>query len=703
MSFDAAKLAEFKTIEQPAVAEIVAVYWNAPDSVKYYSFTAVDELINFSACPLKPVEPRLTRRNFLEFELSADISDDQIPLEFDDADREITNLFYRSGEGVKVELFYYFPDVDWLCSVWWGQLLPPDEADYEKFRAKAATGFLSQLLPLPRREIRSSCAAIFGGLLATQAEIDTNDCPYNRHLGGGVGNLDGNNQPFTRCPRDTRQTCGAILGNPAYFMGANGGNFTYVSSPRPGGNSVAKGNESNLKNPLRVILGAKHVRDFDVFFAAVERDPARADRAFLAVLFRIAEGPIDAFFGFQINDIHVGSQHFFWRNGQIGGPPVGYPPGNAFSYSGTGIAFGRIGYVPDSFDTRQIKSFAAVHGINNIPVYSTPTMFVRRWTNSRAWNLLECYRNRRWGRGYAESRFDLPSWIDTAEWCAKTITFTPPDGTPTLTLPHRTIFDAVLEGRPSQNVIADICRSGRLGIPFQHNGKYKIVPLRKETDLASVPVFSDTGENRNILRASGGKPLISYKILSDRDLPNKLVLTYEDGTFVTDIERPLTFEDEAQQFRAGRAFGDSGLRVVERRVNAFGVRSFSEAIKLGWQTLYLGDFDEGGLKNNLRVALTVWFADALGLQKYQIIKIESPLIAAFGFQYFRLQKLRRNSDLSVRLTAQAYPVDYYETMEIETGASGSVAQPDMQLRPLPEPAGFGDIAYNDGQFSITVD
>lgn len=176
-----------------------------------------------------------------------------------------------------------------------------------------------------------------------------------------------------------------------------------------------------------------------------------------------------------------------------------------------------------------------------------------------------------------------------------------------------------------------------------------------------MPVFTDIGEHRNIERDERGKPILSYSQISPAKLPNKIVLTYDHagpetpGT-ATDIERPLVFEDEAAQRAAGEAIGDHTIQVVEKRYAAFGIRHFNEAVKLGWSLLDLGEFDSGGLKNNLEIKFQTWFTHAIELHKYKVIKVVSPLLQRlFDFEYFRIKSLRRRKDLKVDVIAQAYP------------------------------------------------
>jgi hypothetical protein len=161
----------------------------------------------------------------------------------------------------------------------------------------------------------------------------------------------------------------------------------------------------------------------------------------------------------------------------------------------------------------------------------------------------------------------------------------------------------------------------------------------------------------------------------DADLCNRIVLTFDDAT-QQHQQIPLTFEDVQQQLRAGRSFGDTSRRAVERPFSAFGVTTIGEAGRLGNLLLDLGEFDEGGLKNNLRVNFISWYLEAVELHKYKLIKVESDKLdqinaarEAQGFEpfdYFRIRSITRQSDLTVEISAQAYPLEYYERLELLT-------------------------------------
>jgi hypothetical protein len=180
-----------------------------------------------------------------------------------------------------------------------------------------------------------------------------------------------------------------------------------------------------------------------------------------------------------------------------------------------------------------------------------------------------------------------------------------------------------------------------------------------------------------------------------------------------------------QQLKAGRSFGDTSRRAVERPYTAFGVTTIGEAARLGNLLLDLGEFDEGGLANNLRATFLTWYLSAVDLHKYQIIRIESDKLDQINgaraaqnletFDYFRVRSMTRHSDLTVEISAQAYPVEYYERLELLTigppkpgqppdpGGGFDPADPNGPARGrVPFPVGLEDVGHNTDQIYFTV-
>jgi hypothetical protein len=950
----------------PRVAELVLIEWPAPDGPIYYATRMAADLLESNTILDQldgPIELRLGTGVFLQTPHDVGIGDDTISLDFWDADNEITRLILTHGAGVRVEVFYYFPDVDLFLSEWWGHLQPPKAIGGDRLVTEAEAGFRSSNLPLPSRAFLTGCQAVFGGLLATQAEIDEGDCPYNRHLGavlagvvptwinnangtagaggeflktsggtawncgashsspvasgdammratfagayaafgfwtiadpvngnenyaailpanpdgsitaraglvysrpaaatwttgdtfeihlrGGVfhfykggteiatdmitpapvyplylgvaimdvgaglatsrvsvgdagvapafGNLDpGTGLPYTHCPRNTPAVCSARLGDSKSYLAFDTVAESHVVHETKGPNITvtSRGNENNLKRPLRVIAGFRHVSDLDLLAFVVEPNTNHPDEGSVKCLFACSEGSIQAINAGKINGVTIGPQHYNYRKGEKRQGQTSFSP-NILNYSGTSLFMGVAQGDFTSAGAEDLRGEVDIEGLNNVRIYRDQENFSEQYTTERGWWLLHCLRNKRWGYGLDVARVNLVDFLILEAWLKETVAQKDKDGNDT-TGP-RSQFNAELIDRTAQQQIADICQAGRIGLPFPHRGFLRVVPLRRAEEIFSsriftdrafwgclarqatgseastwinaleaargdneallaecqdrmfdlfhtseytarartdeefvtdcyraylrrepepagfaawlavlptvgrdgvlngfggsqefmsdcqddeIATFTDRGDHRNICldqpETEGGKSTLTFSMQGDADLCNRIVLTFDDAT-QQHQQIPLTFEDVQQQLRAGRSFGDTSRRAVERPFSAFGVTTIGEAGRLGNLLLDLGEFDEGGLKNNLRVNFISWYLEAVELHKYKLIKVESDKLdqinaarEAQGFEpfdYFRIRSITRQSDLTVEISAQAYPLEYYERLELLT-------------------------------------
>jgi len=963
------KLANLRALQaagtSPRVAELVLVEWPAPDGPIYYATEMAEDLLDdaFILDQLDgPIELRLGTGIFLETPHDAGIADDTIPLDFWDGDHELTRLIFTHGAGLRVEVFYYFPDVDLFISEWWGHLQPPTAVTVDRLDAHAESGFRSSSLPLPARAFYTGCQAVFGGLLETQTEIDEGDCPYNLHLGGAAvgtdpdwtnsangtpgaggqfiktgsvnawdcgaahsdpvdpgedakmrativagytafgffstdtprsggadchavlqfnldhhvsckflgtvfkadialwsttdtfevqlrggvfyfyknateimtdfkvpapptdaplhlgvaiqnpgaglasstvivgsagpapafGNLDpATGLPFTSCPRNTPQVCSARLGDALSYLAFDTVAESHVVHETKGANITvtSRGNETNLKRPLRVIAGRRHVADLDLLAFVVEPNTRHPDEGSVKCLYANCEGPVQSVSNGKINGLIIAPQHYNYRTGERRQPPTSFSP-NILNYSGTSLFLGVAQGDFTKAGAADLHGEADIEGLRDVRVYSDLTTFHEQFSTERGWWLLHCLRNKRWGYGLDVARVYLQDWLDLAQWCNEIVAQKDKDGNDT-TGP-RTQFSAELIDRTAQQQISDLCLSGRFGLPFPDRGLLRCVPLRRALELFSaivftdqafwscfvrapttaernewiaalqaalgvsnaalltecqarmvtqfhaaeytarartdpefvtdcyyaylrrppdapglafwtnevvlhgrdtvldafnqsgefaqlcadhpVATFTDRGSARNIcLDAPGGKTSLGFSMQSDAELCNRVVLTFDDET-QQNSQIPLTFENVDQQLRAGRAFGDTSRRAVEQQFTAFGITSIGEAGRLGNLLLDLGEFDEGGVQNNLRATFVTWYLSAVEVHKYQIIKIESDKLDRINdartaqgleaFNHFRVRSLTRRADLTVEISAQAYPVLYYDRLEL---------------------------------------
>jgi hypothetical protein len=649
------------------------------------------------------------------------------------------------------------------------------------------------------------------------------------------GNLDpATGQPFTDCPRNNPAACIARLGDSLSYLAFDTVAESHLVNETKGPNITvtSRGNETNLKRPLRVIAGQRHVSDLDLLAFVVEPDTRHPDEGSVKCLFAASEGPNQSITNGKINSLTIAPQHSNYRNGDKRQGQTSFSP-NILNYNGTSLFLGVAQGDFTKAGADDLRGEVDIEGLRNVRRYSDPDTFLEEYSSDRAWWLLHMMRNKRWGHGLDAKRVNIQDFIDLALWASQIVAQKDKDGNQ-ITGP-RTRFNAELIDRTAQQQINDLCSAGRFGLPFPHRGLLRVLPLRRADELFSptvftdkafwgalnrqanstelsdwldalfnareisqqalldecrariaglfhsaeytarartdeqfigdcyhaylrrdpeqagldawlavigsigrdgvldgfagsqefindcqdqpVTTFSDRGSARNICldqpQSEGGRSTLAFSMQSDADLCNRLVLTFDDET-QAHKQIPLTFEDITQQLKAGRAFGDTSRRSVEKQYPAFGVTTIGEAGRLGNLVLDLGEFDDGGLKNNLRADFVCWYLDAVELHKYQIIKLESDKLDSINtirsaqdlepFEYFRIRSIKRQADLKVAISAQVYPREYYDRLEFLTVGPELPPQPpgDGGFNPEdPNGPGRGRLPFTIGLSNVT--
>ena len=695
------------------MAEVVAVYWPAPTGTIVYASAAYDELPNREGLApaledaLGYTDPILVtlkpsnRAPLLALPRTASVGDDKIGLTFSDLDGEFSALLMTHGEGIRCEVFNFWnaqPEgddpFDLLLSAWRGHLHTPSEYNRPEVRVSASVGFRSAQLQIPRQPNAVFCPFIFGAHLQSQAEIDYHQgCPYNVHTGGDVG-VPG----FTDCPRTSRAVCVERLETENYWPGVNIRPDPIPNNQTVGPNllAYAHGNQSALGQPIRVVIGYRHVKALLLLAFRPEYNNNHPDDAFAAALFEVCKGPIQSLAGFRINDQLVGAEHLQQRLGALGQTPTDWSP-DVEAFSGTAISWGRIQTNVLDMRVEDVTGSVYAHGLNNIRIYTDETSFTPAWSKNRMWGLLETYCNPQWGYGVDYPRVLIESAIDVAEWCDEVVAMQDANGNTFGGV--RSTFNVDLNARPTQQQIKDTCTAGRIGLPFEWNGKDVFVPLRTES-LVGVPEFTDEGSNRNIVY-DGANSTLQWSQVSDAELTNQWTANFDDETGGQFVDTQLIFGDQLQQLRAGRAWGDRSRRVINKSQAAFGITNFLETARLGNTLLYLGPLDSGGIANNCKIKFTTWYSRCFNVQPYKLIRVLNtklqdhlalysearfadrpetyPWYQGVTYSYFRVMKFERKGDLKVEIEAQLYPQDYYASLD--GPAELPACDPD-ELQPL---------------------
>lgn len=683
------------------VYQLVKISWKSPDGAIYYAATEVQAIED--SLPIEPVEIRLPVESYPDYFLpvSSDSSmgDEEIELKLWDADDEISRLVYENGEGVPTEVLMWFPAVELLISVFHGHLRTSEDSDVEFWLGRAANGFRSPDLPLPRRAHYSPCQAAFG--------VWETGCTYDRHRGGSTGNLQGNGQPFTSCPKKQFGHCIERLGDKLSHLSHQSVTESIINNQTKGPQLLAtsRGNETNLKRPVRVILGVRYCRDLDLMAAIPLYNNNNPDKGFWRMKFELCEGPIRAVVNSFVGGQHCQSGqnaiHYALRGGELRQPPTAFTPG-VHNYSYTAHFDYTFGWInPSSTKADSIKAEAHIEGLNDVKQYYSETQFVTGCPRTRAWHIFRMLTDKRWGYGLDESRISIPAFIELAIWGDTLVGFTDP-----LTgefLQHvRSMSDFDLQERSVQQQIEDAAWAGRFSRPFIFGGKLHIVPLKalSELELDAAPYFTDSDEYGapNII-FEDGKTTVRRSQISDEDLPNRVELTYDRGLSLN-LETVISVEDEEAQLRAGKLLGDSTRRVVAKKESALGTTNDEQALKLAWTILDLGKFDEGGLKNNLQISFKAWFLDCLDLHPFKVIQVYSKKLERYGFEWFRIKKINRLPNLQVEIIAQAYNKDYMDALEIELAGPGGIYQYDPVSDIIP--LDYGSISYQNGFLEIEI-
>lgn len=698
---DDAKLAILRSLEsqnQPLhVYELVAVYWQPPDRTIYYSCQQVDQFEEAKTIPVGPVEARFpasissivdanVKCQFVRnVTLSYDIADSSVDLPFDDIDLKITNLYARQGEGVKVEIFYWFPQAQWLLSRWHGHLVAPQNVSGGYFQATAESGFRSGQLVIPKRPIGyGGCYAIFAGLFATQRLADESPCGYDFGFGGSQGIADpSTGLAWTFCPALVRGDCIARFGDDKQYYGIDTVVHTYPSFPKANLFATSVGNENNLQNPLRVIAGVYLVRGLDILAYSIElgnKDPADGS---ISLIYGFSEGSVGAASIPEINGVNLAFDHYQIALGARRQLPTTFAGGTANNYSNTAHFLGIVkGAFTDDTAVQQQGQIQVDQGFSQVHIYSDQTNYTLGYTNNTADWLLELYTNTRFGNGVDPQRFAITDIttpqvgsslkMGSRDWCNQTVNYT--DATGATATTTRSTFNADVSPRPADQIIRDLCVYSRLCPPIIQNGLLRFPYLGLETIDSDVPYFTDIGSGANICVDKDGIPMVEWSQQSDRTLVNEIRLNFIDALNQW-INRPLIFGDRPQQFKAGKAAGDTTIKINPATHSAFGITDFGQAVRCGNYLLHLGPLDSGGISNNLTVTITTWFSEALPLYTYQLVRCHTrktePIFQNTGFEYFRVISKKETSDMKTKLTLQAYNVPFMMQMENGDG-SGTV-------------------------------
>ena len=575
-------------LEKPAMASYVAVEW--PSGTQYYATTAYGNISPFRGIKKYTggamVQPRIVGKDpFLKFEINGDIRTENIDITLNDRDDVIKNLFEAHG-AARCEMFFYFPDEDVHKSAWWGQILKPAVTGRYVQKTVMTNGYRSKELSLPNGFGPKECrfAGKFGGVLDTLDKVRTNGCPYDKHLGGSQGlNDPTTGQPFKGCPGGL-EDCLARFGHKRYHGGYELNASAVQSDSHPGNMAYSKGNAPVRNRAATWIFGYKVFRGSDLLIWAHLPNQNHPENSFIRALYRTGEGPLYSVESLEVNDKLQGVQDWWFTKGERGQSlPSPYPGLDPLvTFSGTALWLVVFGWVDPNVTGSSLTHKIAIGGNSEVAVWTDDTTFTRRWTNDVVWGLMEMYTNQKCGLGYdgGTSRFHINKYISASYWTRKYVTFriTHADGEVKTFGHRRATLDAALAPRPAVEQIIDVCRSARISVPFQNDGKYDIETFHafSDAELAAAPVFSDHGAGRNI--AFEGTEAVVYEQTLDDHLVNEIALTFDEKTNF-DIPRTIFGDDPVQKVKAAKLSGAQSRQTVPAQFSAVGIRNINQAIK----------------------------------------------------------------------------------------------------------------------------
>jgi hypothetical protein len=736
-SFDfdlnATALAELEAIQTPYYQEIVRIQWGpASSQVRYYGNIAVDHAPPFANLKniVDPIQgdPNLKitgvqarigdgtgQQKWIEYEAGEFFGDTKISLELGDEDGEITELAQIYGEAQRFDLFGYYPQITagglypngYLVPLWWGFMGRANEIKRLVYSVDVEAGMRSSGIKMPRRLYYPGCQFIFGGtrrpdgtrFFRTLAETQRNACVWAADIGGeGIAG-------FTTCPRNNPNDCAARFGHTRYYGGFDVSNHVYALPSRF---SLFRGtlqtfgrtvrNDTIIKRPIRVVYGARWVREVDLLASSAEILEGQESKGFVRTLFPICEGRVKKVHGPQIGDVKpllnqytisgVRGDNTLTANTVVMPGAKGQPPidlivsGGSLSATSLSLtAFIRINFNWGGWGSvigagSSLKLDVYVEGKNDVRTWSlqggVPTESDEPAVDSepetrRSWVMLDMVRERRYGYGMPLRNIKIEDFIKAAEWGADQVKSVNEAGDQVIV--NRTECNADFEGTEAGQLLDDICRAGHYSKLFYWRGKIRFRPLGLES-LINVPEFrTEANENGGINITPGTLKIVPKKTYN---IDNRLKVSYDDVE-AAGYERNLIFEDLDLELQAGFASGDDTIRPKEKAYAATGLVHYPQVARHGKWLMDVGPFEEGGKVNPFTVSFQTYSVspEALLLYPAGICKIVDEKYNSmfeqndedFPWQYMRIQKIKRLADNDFEVSGTPYPVKWYADFE----------------------------------------
>lgn len=695
------------------VSELVKIHWPSPDGAKVYSWwnCLADSAYTtpltawLAGDPLVPgfiAQDEHKAERFHTITRTADLSDDVVSMRVVNYGRTFEGLCYQHRGGVKVEFFYFFPEIaddaagtaysviNWFT----GHLRKADSANEDFVNVSVRKGIRSPQVLVPSRVPASNCQWYFNGEHA--AGIADNPCDYDRHLAGTRGTLNGGS-PWTSCNHTLNQgtnNCLAIMGDSLSY---GGDDYTIESTLIGRGDhktrSTTIGNEIRLEN-LPVLYGEWHIKQLQLARYAKEYNPSEdnQDQGTIRTVFKVSEGPIQ-----EITEVKVMDRDLPRTDGLGLEVRLGTQRQSATTYSADMLNLNRTAHIrgdvnpvdPTGVQAQDILGECKGKGRNTVNIYAADATYTQAYTYNRADCFTDLLLNQWYGYRMDKARLSLDDVVYLRALSSN--------------------FHAYVQQRTVQQLFEDICLAAVGGgspgwfRPFWYNGKLRILPiLNTNLALTDIPqIKSNFGSTRNVIIDPSTKLARIEPFYRDHDeIPTAYTVTINDAQHGS-IERPITFNADLDQYKEGSLYGDSSKRRDPRTVAGFGLTTEAEARVLGEFLVKMGPFATGGLMNNCSVTFTICAVSSIGLNLHENKIVKLPTASndrlekytdtdSNQFQYFMVTGMRRTPRLELEVTAQAWAKPFWDDFCVDAGgtASGYVTWP------------AGDTDAIDGEFGV---
>lgn len=685
----------------PNYGECIAIHWtyNVPDGgtateVRYYAASRFADAPNYSNWPWNPLEVRLgfeaggsseaflREPEMLAFNHTHDLREDTVSFTLkDDEDLTLTNKMWEAKGAARVEILGYFADVDLPLRLWFGLLNPGYSADGYLLNLSATFGYRNPNTRAPRRLLSSTkcdATARFGGKRKT-LPVFPQDCPYAFQF-GGIGLADPiTGQPYKTCPGTSKEICHARIGGdperlPYLAFETTESSESIFNSKGPNTLATTKGNDSILNTPLSVIFGERIVRQIPALLSQVEIGSKPEDGS-VSAFFAVSDCEVLDITDPKINGQSVtvapgSTQNQFQRAlGQIQQAPV-FLTRTRKAPNTSGVAVWR-GNIKGNFAGKRTSEFqgeCTVRGNVEITRLAGASAGTRGYSTNRAECLKWFLESPRVGAGESGEAYQQEDWVELAERSDDAVKIK--DATGAEVMSTRATFNCQLDGRELRQQIVDICTAGRFSVPFFIPEEWQDgVGPKKRMKLLGVV---DDDASLTVIRDEG--PLLNVDYI--RPVPqeidfDQLVAYFEDAEH-NNIRRGLTFDYETLRERRGAAAGDAYPAPRAREIALLGITGFGEAARTAQIAANVGQLDDGGWENPLRVTFGgPWVRpDLFTLHPYAQIKIESRWLAPYKettserpFEQFMVLAIKRDTRGYVEVLAQAVPIDYLADAE----------------------------------------